>query len=304
MIGRYIGWAAVVVMVGGCQSGGRQMHEGVVYETPAAAVDGLVGAMRADDPKALERVFGREGREIVSSGDRVADRRQFAAFVSAYEAKHGLTDEADGVKVLSVGEDGWPFPVPLVKREKGWVFDAAAGREEILNRRVGRNELSAIQVCLAMVDAQREYAALDPDGNGLPDYALKLRSSEGKRDGLYWPTKEGEQPSPMGPMVAEATAEGYGRGAGAYHGYRYRLLLGQGPSAAGGAADFMVKGKLLGGFALVAWPAEYGNSGVMTFMVSHEGKVYQKDLGSQTARRVGAIKVFDPDESWVEVAGS
>jgi hypothetical protein len=290
---------AVVVCGGGCQSG-----RPAVYETPTAAVDALVSAMKADDPKELEAVFGREGRDIVSSGDRVADRNQYAAFVSAFEAKHVLTEETDGAKTLSVGADDWPFPVPLVQGKGGWVFDSVSGRDEILNRRIGRNELSTIQVCLAIVDAQREYALMDADGDGLRDYARKLRSSEGKRDGLYWAAKEGERSSPMGPLVAEATEEGYGKGRskGAYHGYRFRLLLGQGETAAGGEMDYVVNGKLLGGFAVVAWPAEYGNSGVMTFMVSHEGKVYQRDLGKQTAARVGRMKLFEPG-GWEEVGG-
>jgi hypothetical protein len=211
--------------------------------------------------------------------------------------------EGENKAVLQVGKDDWPLPVPLVKRGDQWFFDARSGREEILNRRMGRNELSAIQVMLAMVDAEREYALKDRDGDGLLEYASKFASDTGKRNGLHWETKEGEAPSPLGDLAAKAAAEGYGsRNSKStpqpYHGYYYRILKAQGESAPGGAFDYVVNGKMMGGFAIVAWPAKYGNSGVMTFVVNHEGVVYQKDLGPETSKIAKLMKLYNPDETW------
>src|SRR5262249_38566554 len=212
-------------------------------------------------------------------------RNARARFVASYDEKHQF--EAGGGKVVLVtGRDDFPFPIPLVPDGPSWRFDTAAGKEEIINRRIGRNELYAIQTCLAYVDAQREYYARDPDGNALLQYALKFASTPGKRDGLYWPTKAGETPSPLGPLVARARGEGYSKRSGApvaYWGYYYRILTAQGKDAPGGAYDYMAHGRLLGGFALVAFPGQYGVSGVMTFIVNQEGVVYQKDLGPNSA---------------------
>ncbi|MDH5263142.1 MAG: DUF2950 domain-containing protein, partial [Betaproteobacteria bacterium] len=239
------------------------------------------------------------------TGDSVADAADWKKFIAAYDAKNRIAKEGDAKAVLYIGDD-WPFPAPLVAKGGKWSFDAEAGREEVMNRRVGRNELDTIQTMLAVVDAQREYALKDADGNGLADYAARFLSSPGKKDGLYWPAKEGEPPSPLGPVIANAVREGYGKNLHAnrpapYHGYFYRLLTSQGKDAPGGAYDYLVKGRLMGGFAVVAWPASYGNSGVKTFIVNHDGVVYEKDLGTDTAGVAGKLKAFNPDKSWSKV---
>jgi hypothetical protein len=206
-----------------------------------------------------------------------------------------------------VGEDDWPFPAPIVRKGKGWVFDAVAGREEIINRRVGRNELDTIQTLLAIVDAQREYASGDPDRNGYHDYARRFISHKGKKDGLFWPVQAGEPLSPLGPLVGEAAREGYGKKPGsgksgvkpaAYHGYRYRLLEAQGKNAPGGAYSYLVNGKMIGGFAIIAYPAKFGVSGIMTFLVNHDGVVYQKDLGKTTEADALRMRLFNPGPGW------
>jgi hypothetical protein len=274
------------------------------FESVGAAVDALIAALRADDQKALAEILGEGGRPLVSSGDRVSDRTTMARFVGNYDQRHQL--EAGGGKViLKVGSDDFPLPIPLVPDGPSWRWDTEAGKEEILNRRVGRNELNAIQVCLAYVDAQREYYSRARTKDGILEYAQHLGSSPGKRDGLYWPTKEGEPLSPLGDLVVKARGEGYRAskegGRIPYHGYFYKILTGQGPQAPGGAYDYVVRGHMIGGFALVAFPAEYGNSGVMTFIVNHDGVVYQKDLGANTTRLAEAMKRFDPDGTWQKV---
>jgi hypothetical protein len=235
----------------------------------------------------------------------VADRHDREFVVQAYEEGHGLVMSGETKAVLEVGTDHWPFPIPLVKREAGWSFDTQAGKEEILNRRIGNNELAAIEVGRAYVDAQREYYLRNPTHSALFHYAQKFLSAKGQRDGLYWATKEGEELSPLGPRVAGARGEGYSRGKGgkpvAYHGYYYRILKAQGPDAPGGAYDYVVHGKMIGGFALVAYPASWANSGVMTFIVNHDGIVYQKDLGPDTAALAGAMRQFNPDGTWQRV---
>jgi hypothetical protein len=204
---------------------------------------------------------------------------------------------------LLIGQDGWPLPIPVVKEGDAWRFDTAAGKEEILNRRIGRNELNTIQVCLAYVDAQREYARAPREGDGLLTYAMKFRSDEGRHNGLYWPTKAGEELSSLGVLVANARAEGYARKTSEakptpYHGYVYRILTAQGPDAPGGAHDYIVNGKMIGGFALVAYPVQYGDSGVMTFIVNHQGIVYEKDLGTDTEHIARAMQAYNPDNTW------
>jgi hypothetical protein len=223
-----------------------------------------------------------------------------------YEEKSELTREGDEKAVLEVGKDGWPFPIPIVKVAGAWRFDTKEGKQEILNRRIGKNELSAIQACLAYFDAQRDYASKGGDGKGLPEYAQKFFSEPGKKDGLYWEAKEGEAQSPLGPLFAAAQERGYtrktpGQQPSPYLGYYYRILTAQGKNAPGGAYSYLVNGKLVGGFALVAYPAQYGASGIMTFMVSHDGVVYQKDLGKKTEAVAKAMKTFDPDETWRKV---
>jgi hypothetical protein len=275
------------------------------FESLDGAVDALIAGLRAGDRKALIGVLGSEGRALVSSGDDVADRNVFRAFVAHYDRAYRL-EGGGGKVVLYVGADDFPFPIPLVPDGPRWRWDAAAGRDEILHRRIGRNELNAIQVCLAYVDAQRDYYAEDRNGDGILEYAQRLGSGPGARDGLYWPTRSGETPSPLGTLVARARAEGYPSTAGAgrppaFHGYRYRIMLRQGPNARGGPYDYLVGRHLIGGFALIAVPAEYGVSGVMTFVVNHDGVVFQKDLGADTARAAGAISAFDPDATWQRI---
>ena len=274
------------------------------FESLDDAVGALIGAFRAADRKALVEILGPKGAPIVSSGDDVADRAAFQRFVASYDRAHRLQG-GDGKVVLYVGDDDYPLAIPLVPDGPRWIWDTDAGDEELLYRWIGRNELSTIQTCLAYVDAQREYYSRDR-GAGILEYAQRLESTKGKRDGLYWLTRAGERPSPLGPLVAEARAAGYTKPEPGkrmpYRGYLYRLLLAQGPDAPGGAYDFVVKGHMIGGFALVAFPATYGSSGIMTFIVSHDGVVYQKDLGPKTAQLANAMKTYNPDKTWTKIA--
>jgi Protein of unknown function (DUF2950) len=267
------------------------------------AVNALVGAIRAADRKALVEILGAHGSPLVWSGDDVADRAAFQRFTAAYDRAHRL-EGGGGKVVLYVGDDDFPFPIPLVPDGPRWLWDTEAGDDELLNRRIGQNELSVIQVCLAYVDAQREYYSR---GSGLLEYAQRLESIRGKRDGLFWEAKPGEPESPLGPLVARARAAGYPLpprgGPVPYHGYFYRILFAQGPDAPGGAYDFVVKGHMIGGFALVAYPATYGVSGITTFIASHDGVVYQKDLGPKTAQLATAMKTYNPDRTWSEAEG-
>jgi len=288
-----IGWAA--------EPSAKQKQ----FETPEAAVQSLVDAVRKGDTQAMAEILGPSSGPLVTSGDKVADQRGRDAFVREYDATHKL--EAGGGKiVLYVGADNYPFPIPVVPDGASWRFDTPAGREEILNRRIGRNELNTIQVCLAYVDAQREYYAQERTQGAAREYAQRLASTPGKRDGLYWEAKAGEKPSPLGPLAARARTEGYSRqtqqGPTPYHGYFYRILTAQGPEAPGGATEYVAGGHMIGGFGLVAFPAQYGVSGVMTFIVNHDGVVYQKDLGPQTSTLARQMKAFDPDKSWQKVA--
>ena len=276
------------------------------FATPEDAAGALAEAVRAQDVQALLAVVGPASRSWLSSGDAVADRAEWQRFLAAYDRKHAIGPLGDGRALLLVGDDDWPFPAPLVRKGERWFFDAAAGREEILNRRIGRNELDTIQTLLAIVDAQREYAAGDLDGNGSNDYARRFVSSEGTRDGLFWPVAPDQPASPLGSLVGEATREGYraqapgGRPA-AYHGYRYRILDAQGPAASGGAYSYSVDGRMVGGFAVLAYPASHGVSGVMSFIVNHEGVVYQKNLGRNSAAVARKIQRFNPDAGWTKV---
>lgn len=277
------------------------------FDSPDEAVQTLVGALRADDTARLKAILGSAGEDIVSSGDQVADDNAREDFLRAFDEHHELeTPDAD-TATLSVGHDRWPLPIPVVRSAKGrWSFDAAAGKEEILNRRIGRNELDVIEVCRAVVDAQRDYASMDPDGDGVYEYARKIISDPGRKNGLYWPAAEGEPESPLGELAAEASAEGYGGqgrrdGPRPFHGYYYRLLTSQGPHAPGGKRNYVERGYMIGGFGMVAYPAEYGNSGIMTFIVNQNGVVYQKDLGSGTASKAKSMKEFDPGEGWTAV---
>jgi hypothetical protein len=269
-----------------------------VFPTPDEAASALAAAVKSGARKDMLRVLGSDGEDIVSSGDEVADKESRDRFTAAYDAKHSVKVEGDKKAVVILGNDDFPFPIPLMKRKTGWEFDTEAGRQEILYRRIGRNELDTIQTCLAYVDAQNEYADKDR-GAGAGVYAQRIVSTTGKKDGLYWPGGD----SPLGDFAAQASAEGYkvGEGPIPYHGYYFRVLTQQGANAPGGALDYVVKGKMIGGFALIAWPAEYGNSGVMTFVVSHAGVVYQKDLGNSTGALVKRMNYFNPDQTWKKV---
>lgn len=274
------------------------------FETPEALFQALADAAKAGDSKALVALLGPGGEELVNSGDAVADKRRMKDFASDYAEKHSVTMDGDAKATLVVGDDDWPMPIPAVKNSEGWQLDSDEGAHEILARRIGENELDAIQVVEAVVDAQRDYASEDRNVDGLRDYAARFISSEGKKDGLYWPTKDGEPLSPLGPLVGRAAAEGYKGHHGKptpYHGYYFRLLTAQGKDAPGGARNYLVQGKLLGGFAVVAYPAAYGNSGIMTFIANQDGVVHQKDLGEDTATIAQGMKAYDPDQSWAAV---
>jgi Protein of unknown function (DUF2950) len=272
------------------------------FKTADEAADALVSAARAGDRKGLLTVLGRDGADIVSSGDPVADTSARNRVVEAYDAKHQVVMEGADKAVLVIGREDWPFPIPLVRKDGTWRFDTAAGREEILYRRIGRNELNAIETCLAYVDAQQEYAERGIAGSGV--YAQRIVSQPGKKDGLYWPAQSSADESPLGELAASAAAEGYraGQQRAPYHGYYYKVLTRQGPNAPGGALDYVVRGNMIGGFALVAYPAEYRTSGVMTFLVNHQGNVYEKDLGPDTARIAAGMTTFNPDNTWRRVA--
>jgi hypothetical protein len=273
------------------------------FKTPEAATEALANAARTGDRAAIIKVLGPEGADITSSGDPVADSDLRKRFVETYDAKHQVKMDGDAKATLIIGQEDFPVPIPLVRKGDAWQFDTAEGREEILARRIGRNELAAIQSALAYVDAQNEYAAKDRTGAGTGVYAQRIVSGPGKKDGLYWPASAGGDDSPLGELIAEATRQGYkvGEGRTPYHGYYFKILTRQGPAARGGEADYVVNGKMIGGFALVAYPAEYRNSGVMTFIVNHDGAVFQKDLGPKTAELAERMTSFNPDQSWTKV---
>jgi hypothetical protein len=271
------------------------------FPTPEEGVQALLEAAQRHDQTTLLAILGPEAKSLVSTGDPVSDRESGERFVKAYEEAHTLVQSEETRVVLQIGQDEWPFPIPLIKDSAGWRFDTQAGKAELRNRRIGRNELDVIQVCLAYVDAQREYYTRNPMNTALLQYAPKFISTKGKRDGLYWEAPANEPPSPLGPLVARARREGYKRAAGKpvpYHGYYYKMLTGQGPDAPDGAYDYVVRGKMIGGFALVAYPAQYGSSGIMTFIVNHDGVVYEKDLGPNTAATAQSMTKFNPDKTW------
>ncbi len=280
------------------------VHAQQAFKTPEEAAAALVAAAKASDMKALVTVLGPDGADIVSSGDEVADADTRQKFVVAYDAKHQITLEGDSRAIMVIGPQDYPLPIPLVRKDGMWRFDTAAGLDEILFRRIGKNEFDAIQACLAYVDAQNEYAEKDRTGAGINTYAQRIISRPGKKDGLYWQTAQGEEESPLGELIAQATRRGYRTGAGRtpYRGYYFKILTRQGAAAAGGELDYVVDGKMIGGFALVAYPADYRNSGVMTFIVNHAGAVFQKDLGPDTPKLAERMSSFNPDKTWQKVS--
>jgi len=276
------------------------------FESPEAGVGAMVEAVRAGDQARLRAILGPGSSKLVRSGDAVEDQQGREAFLKSYDEASKVTYAGTERAVLMVGKDEWPMPIPLIKDGAHWRFDARQGEAEILARRIGRNELAAIQVCLAIVAAENEYTLQDPNHGVVPEYAARLASTPGKHDGLYWPTQAGEPESPLGPLLAAAARDGYGAAIGQsqaltpYHGYYYRILTRQGKDAPGGAYDYIVRGRMIGGFALVAYPARYGASGVMTFVVGRDGQVLQKDLGRRTAALAGQMSAYNPDASWTK----
>jgi hypothetical protein len=274
------------------------------FATPESAVSALTLAVQTTNHDELRAIFGPAAQDLVNP-DAVQAAGEFAEFASSLNETNRLVRESDTRRVLELGNAAWPFPVPIVQKDGRWFFDTAAGTEEVLNRRIGRNELATLKVVRGCVQAQREYASRDRDGDEVLEYARKIISTPAAKDGLFWsPALDGEI-SPLGPLAADAATEGYGKikkVAGAepqpFHGYFFKLLTRQGSHAPGGKYDYVINGNMIGGFALVAWPADYGESGVMTFIVNQQGRVYQKDLGPRTASLAGSLKAYDPDPSW------
>lgn len=276
--------------------------EQLTYKTPDAAVASLVAAVAADDTEKLFDIFGREFEDELVGGDDIEFRETLKILASALAEAASLHDDAADAKTLIVGAKAWPFPFPLVRQAAVWRFDTAAGIEEVINRRIGRNELEAIEICRAYVDAQVQYASADRDGDDVREFAQKVSSEDGKKDGLYWEAGDGEELSPFGPLVAEARDYLEGREVGdPFHGYYYKIITRQSDVAPGGRYDYIINGNMIAGFALIAFPADHGNSGIMTFICSHQGKVYQKDLGEDSDLIAGGIAVYNPDSTWSEV---
>ena len=285
--------------------GAARQNDARAFATPEQAARALAAAVRADGMDALLAIFGSAGRELFDTSDPGTAARNRETFTVAFAEEWRVEDLGAGRKELVIGHESWPFPVPIMKTPRGWVFDAAAGKDEILNRRIGRNELATIEACLAYVKAQRVYAKNGHDGRPAGAYARRVSSDPGTQNGLYWPVKRGEPRSPLGDLVAQAAADGQTRdpnqpGRTPFHGYYFRIVEAQG-FAAGGAREYVVDGQMTGGFALVAWPAKYDATGVMTFIVNQDGVVHEKDLGPETATRAPGITRYDPDSTWMRV---
>ena len=294
--------AAAALLVTGCFTGSSlaQQVGPKAFSSPEDASSALVTAARSNDEKAMLEILGPDGKQIVHSGDETEDANGRADFVKRYEEMHRLVKEPDGTVILYIGAHNWPTPIPLVNKGSAWYFDTVAGKKEILYRRVGRNEMSSIHVCEALVAAEKEYFAAQHS-----EYAPKIFSDEGQHNGLYWKAAEGEPQSPIGPLVASAVAQGYAKGQDGpptpYRGYYFQILTGQGKGASGGAKSYIVNGKMTEGFAFLAYPAEYRSSGVMTFIVGPDGVVYEKNLGPRTEALAKALKEFNPNSSWHKV---
>jgi hypothetical protein len=276
------------------------------FATPEEAVKALAGAAKSSDLDALLAIFGSEGQELIASSDPATARMNRQVFTVSVAEQWHLEDSGANRKTLVIGNENWPFPVPITKDSAGWRFDTAAGKEEVLARRIGRNELTVIESARAYVTAQRRYAEHGHDGNPAGIYATKFDSDPGKENGLYWPTSKGQKPSPLGPLVGQAAMEGRPVGGdrsqpSPFHGYYFKILTAQGPAGPGGAKNYMVKGQMTGGFALIAWPAEYDVTAVMTFIVGADGVVREKDLGPKTDSAARSLTVYNPDASWRRV---
>jgi len=274
------------------------------FATPEEAVSALVAAANSEDTTALRVIFGPLAADI-ENPDRVQAANEFSAFNAVAKQRQHIARESDLKCVLELGDSSWPFPVPIVKKDGRWFFDTEAGKDELLNRRIGKNELSTLQTARAYVDAQRDYATKDRDDDQVLEYAQKFKSTPGTKDGLYWPSDLDGEISPLGPLVAQAQEEGYARKPrdpnaepNPFHGYFFKILTRQAKSAPGGKYDYVINGNMIGGFALVAWPSDYGASGIMTFIVNQQGQVYQKDLGPKTAKVAASMKAYDPDPTW------
>jgi hypothetical protein len=304
LFSRFLGvsLSLAVFVMAPCHLAGGEAAQ--VFATPEEAVAALTQATGATNRAALARVLGAESERLVNP-DEVQGTAEMAEFTAAFQVSHRLLRPSESRRVLEVGTNRWPFPIPLVKVAAGWQFDTAAGLEELLNRRIGRNELDVLRVVRAYVQAQREYASRDRDGDGVLEYARKIGASPGTMDGLYWPPDFGGEISPLGPLMAYAQGEGYameGRGNDQarepFHGYYVKILTRQGRHAPGGKYDYVINGNMIAGFGLVAWPAEYGASGVMSFIVNQQGKAYQQDLGKNTARTAQKLRAYDPGPGW------
>jgi hypothetical protein len=298
----------VVILLAGSQvkAGTVIKSQGEGFDSPQQAVTALVEAVRRVDPAGILTVLGSGAQDLVFSGDTVEGKEEAANFTQAYDEKHQIKMTSATSATLMIGNDSFIYPIPIVKIDKQWHFDVAAGREELLNRRIGRNELAVIQVMLAYVDAQLEYASEDRDGDGVLEYAQKIKSDPGKKNGLYWPVKEGEKSSPFGPFIAKAAREGYHGDTNKslpYNGYYYKVVTRQGKNAPGGAYDYIVNGNMILGFGLMAYPAKYGVSGIMSFAVNQEGVIYESDLGEKTADYVSKVEKYNPEEHvWRKVS--
>ena len=287
LLGNALALPAPAVLAAGQQS----------FATPEAAMEAFGTAVIDSDEAALRAMFGANFRQLIPP---VGAERRYE-FIEAWAKSHKIELDGDGRARIAAGQKGWTLPFPLVKTAAGWRFDISAGIAEMRLRQIGRNELAAIKVAQAYADAQREYVARDRNGDGVPEYAQKIASSPGKMDGLYWPSKATEEPSPLGRLLADAAAE-KGRTPGSYHGYSYRILTAQGPDAAGGARNYIVDGRMTEGFGLILWPARYDQTGIMTFMINQDGQVYEKNLGPDTASQAARVKTFNPDATWRKVA--
>ena len=291
---------ALIISLAACKSPDKPSIS--VFASPDDASSALLAAAKSGDQNALLAIFGPDSKDVLFSGDPVQDKNAATAFATGYAVMHRWRNMPDGSQMLLVGADNFPFPIPLKKNPDGqWSFDTDAGRHEVLNRRIGRNELAIIDDCGAVAQAQAEYFSQPHDGDKTKQFATKFISDPGKQNGLYWKAAEGQPPSPLGPLAAFATAEGYTIKPDAhtpFHGYYFRMLTGQTDKTPGGAKDYTVDGKMTGGFAFVAYPAEYGNSGVMTFIINQDGVLLQKDLGKTTTETATAMTKFDPDSNW------